>query len=270
MRKYIDTHAHYGHKRFGKDCAEILEEMRGCAERIIQVGTNTKSNLQAMQLVNNYDCVYGIVGYFPTDTWELEPKLCENAEKNWIELTKQLANEKIVGVGEIGLDYNWNCLANGIKGEEARTIQRKWFRNQLDLAKELGLPVSIHSRDAEEDTSKIFYEYNAIPGVIHCFSYGREMARKALEKGLYLGIGGTSTYPSNVELREVIKMAPLDRLLLETDAPYLSPQQARRETNTSANIKYVVENIAKIKGCSCDDVVKHTNQNAYSLFRRLH
>jgi TatD DNase family protein len=166
LKKWIDTHAHYGHKRFGRDPNNILEEMSNCVERIIQIDTNTKSNLQAMQLVSAYDYVYGMLGYFPTDTWELEPTMCDGAENNWLALTKQLTNSKVVGIGEIGLDYNWNCLANGVKGEEARKVQKKWFRKQLDLAKELGLPVSIHSRDAEEDTLKIFDEYETIKDTV--------------------------------------------------------------------------------------------------------
>lgn len=270
--KYIDTHAHYGHKGFKRlkqSNETIINQMRGCCENIIQVGTNTDSNLKTLQLVSLYDFIYGMIGYFPTDTWELESKYCKEAENNWIVLKKQLTNDKIVGIGEIGLDYNWNCLANGIEGEEARTIQKTWFRNQLNLAHELKLPVSIHSRDAESDTLAIFNEYESIPGVIHCFSYGRPAAQKALDKGLYLGIGGTSTYPSNKELREVIKMAPLNRLLLETDAPYLSPQQVRKNVNTSENIKYVIQNIAEIKGLSDEEVINQTNINAHELFGRL-
>jgi TatD DNase family protein len=272
MKKYIDTHAHYGHsgfRRLKKSTADIIKEMSGCCEKIIQVGTNTKSNEQAIRLTNNYDIIYGMVGYFPTDVWELEKQYCEKADENWLVLTNQLADNKIVGIGEIGLDYNWNRLYNGIEGEEARKAQKKWFRNQLNLARDMGLPVSIHSRDAESDTLSIFDEYDTILGVIHCFSYGRLAAQKAIDKGLYLGIGGTSTYPSNVELREAIKMAPFDRLLLETDAPYLSPQKVRREVNTSANIKYVIENIAEIKNCSIDRVIEQTNENAYNLFSRL-
>lgn len=272
MNKYIDTHAHYGHKgfrRLNKSTSELMNDMRDYCEIIIQVGTNAKSNRQALRFVSSYDYMYGMVGYFPTDVWELEPEYCKDANENWIVLTQQLTNDKIVGIGEIGLDYNWNRLANGVEGELAREIQKVWFRNQLDLAKEMNLPVSIHSRDAEEDTLKIFDRYETIPGVIHCFSYGKEAAKKALDKGLYLGVGGTSTYPSNKELREAIKIVPLDRLLLETDAPYLSPQQVRRETNTSANIKYVIENIAALKRCSVDEVIEQTNKNAYNLFARL-
>lgn len=269
MKKWIDTHAHYGHGKFKKDHGDVLNQMPNYVDRIIQIGTNTKSNLKTIQLISLYNYIYGMIGYFPTDAWELEPALCPNAEDNWTVLTKQLTNDKIVGVGEIGLDYNWNKVGNFCVGEEAQKIQKKWFRKQLDLARELNLPVSIHSRDAEADTLAIFADYESISGVIHCFSYGLSAAQKALDKGLYLGIGGTSTYPANKELREVIKMAPLDRLLLETDAPYLSPQQVRKEINTSENIKYVVENISKLKGVSHDIVIEQTNQNAYSLFGRL-
>lgn len=272
MIKYIDTHAHYGHKgfkRLGKSTSELMVEIDQCCEKIIQVGTNTKSNLKTLQIISLYDNMFGMIGYFPTDVWELEPSLCEDAEKKWLILTKQLTNNKIVGIGEIGLDYNWNKVGDLCIGEAAQVIQKRWFRKQLDLAQEFGLPVSIHSRDAEADTVEIFNEYESISGVIHCFSYGIQTAEKALNKGLYLGIGGTSTYPSNQALREVIKMAPLNRLLLETDAPYLSPQQVRREVNTSKNIKYVVENIAAIKSISYNKVIEQTNQNAYELFNRM-
>lgn len=272
MTKYIDTHAHYGHggfRRLNRSTAEIINDMRSCCDKIIQVGTNTKSNLQTLQLISLHDFIYGMIGYFPTDVWELESNWCKDADANWIVLTKQLTNEKIVGIGEIGLDYNWDKVGNFATGEEARDIQKYWFLRQLNLAKEMHLPVSIHSRDAEEDTLKIFDQYKEILGVIHCFSYGKDAARKALDKGLYLGVGGTSTYPRNSELREVIKMAPMDRLLLETDAPYLSPQQVRREVNTSANIQYVIKNIAELKNISIENVIEQTNKNAYELFKRL-
>ena len=268
MEKWIDTHAHYGHPRFKKAYADVLNEMPNYVERIIQIGTNTKSNLQTLQLVSLYDYIYGMIGYFPTDTWEIETLTCYEAKDNWIVLQKQLTNDKIVGIGEIGLDYNWNKTGS-VYGEDAREIQKKWFRKQLDLAKEMNLPVSIHSRDAEASTLKIFKDYDEISGVIHCFSYGKDAARVALDKGLCLGIGGTSTYPANKELREVIQMCPLDMILLETDAPYLSPQPVRKEVNTSANIKYVIENIANIKGISPEKVIEQTNENAYRTFPRL-
>ena len=207
-----------------------------------------------------------MIGYFPTDTWELEPEYCTDADANWIVLDKQLTNDKIVGVGEIGLDYNWNRLANGVEGEKARAIQQKWFRHQIDLARKHNLPICIHSRDAAEDTLKIFNEYGTLNGVIHCYSYDADFARKALDKGLYLGIGGTSTYPSNKMVRDAIKICPMDRILLETDAPYLSPQPVRREINQSKYIQYVIANIAEIKGVSPEFVIEQTNRNAKEVF----
>ena len=268
MEKWIDTHAHYNHGRFKRQVEKILKEQQDKVSCIIQVGTNTKSNLETLQLVSLYDFVKGIIGYFPTDTWELEPRYCKDAENNWIVLDKQLTNDKIVGVGEMGLDYNWNRLSNGVEGEEARKIQQKWFRNQIDLARKHNLPICVHSRDAAEDTLKIFNEYDSLNGVIHCYSYDAEFAKKALDKGLYLGIGGTSTYPSNQIVRDAIKICPIERILLETDAPYLSPQPVRKETNQSKYIEFVIENIAAIKGVSPEMVVTQTNRNAHELFAR--
>jgi TatD DNase family protein len=269
MRKYIDTHAHYGHKKFKQNIHSVLNTMYNYTERIIQIGTNSKTNEEVMNIIDAYDYVYGMIGYFPTDIWEIEPDYFSNATQNWNAFVHNIQNDKIVGIGEIGLDYSWDRVGRFAYGEQARDMQKKWFVKQLDLAHETNLPVSIHSRDAEEDTMQIFNNYTMIRGVIHCFSYGKKAAKQALDKGLYLGIGGTSTYPNNHELRSVIKMAPMDRLLLETDAPYLSPQQVRREINTSANIKYVVENIANIKGVTCEQVIEITNNNAYSLFNKM-
>lgn len=265
MQKWIDTHAHYNHGKFKKNEQLILKQQEEFASKIINVGTNTKSNLETLRLLSLHDFVYGIIGYFPTDVYELEPSLCTEAESNWLVLSKQLTNPKVVGVGEIGLDYNWNKVGL-VMGEDARKIQQKWFRNQIDLAKEHKLPVSIHSRDAANDTMRIFDEYSDIAGVIHCFSYDKNFAQRALNKGLYLGIGGTSTYPSNKIVKEAIAYCPLDRLLLETDAPYLSPQPVRREINKSEYILYVTENIADIKKISVEQVIEQTNKNAEKCF----
>lgn len=285
--KFIDTHAHYNHSKF-KNRDKLLNNLRTNLKYIINLGTNMKNNTETLQIISLYDYIWGMIGFFPTDTWQLESELCPNdvdmfvfnAKDNWICFEHQLKNQKLVGIGEIGLDYHWDFTGpmnlktkignHGEKklvGEEAREIQKKWFRKQIDLAKELDLPVSMHSRDAEEDTLKIFSDYDSINGVMHCFSYGMKSAEVYLKKGLYLGIGGTSTYPSNKELREVIKETPLDRLLLETDAPYLSPQPVRREINNSSYITYVIDNIVEIKGISREKVIQVTNDNAISLFK---
>ena len=269
MNKFIDTHAHYGHKKFKQPTANIIKDISRDVELIIQVGTNDKSNDLAVSLTKRFDNVYGMIGFFPVDVWELEQEFNPKANEYWDKFKQQLQLDKILGVGEIGLDYSWDKVGNFVDGEKARCLQKKWFMKQMELSMSYNLPVSIHSRDAEIDTLEVFDRYDSISGVIHCFSYGVSAAHKAIDKGLYLGIGGTSTYPSNKEIRDVIKMAPLDRLLLETDAPYLSPQPVRREINTSSNIKYVIQNIAEIKNIDCDEVVNATNNNVYQLFKKL-
>jgi TatD DNase family protein len=178
-----------------------------------------------------------------------------------------LTNDKVLAIGEIGLDYNWDKVGNFVSGNEARKLQQKWFRKQIDLARSMNLPVCIHSRDAEADTVRIFKEYDELSGVIHCYAYGTQTAKIALDKGLYLGVGGTSTYSRNEELRDVIKMCPIDRILLETDCPYLSPEPVRRETNNSSLITYVIDNICSLKKMSREDVIRKTNENAYRLFK---
>ena len=265
MDKFIDTHAHYNSNKF-KNRDRLLLDLRKEVEYIINLGTDVNSNLQTMKLIYKHDYLYGMVGFFPTNVYQIEKELSDEADINLICFHQQIDSQKIVGIGEIGLDYHWNCVGD-LKGEKAREYQKKWFLYQLNLAKELNLPVSMHSRDAEKDTIEIFNNYESIKGVMHCFSYGLDSAKIYLEKGLYFGIGGTSTYPSNKELREVIDFLPIDKILLETDAPYLSPNQVRRAINTSSNIKYVIENIAKIKGISEEDVIKETNKNAINLFK---
>lgn len=268
--RFIDTHAHYNSRQFKKNLDKLVFSLEEDLLYIITLGTSVKTNKDTLDLIKKYDYFYGMVGFFPNEVYEIDEDLCQNGKKNLEEFKNQLINDKIVGLGEIGIDYHWDCVGERgreIRGQKAREIQEKWFRYQIDLAKEFNLPTSMHSRDAEEDTLRIFNDYSILNGVMHCFSYGLKSADIYLNKGLYLGIGGTSTYPSNKELREVIKMCPIDRILLETDAPYLSPQKVRREVNTSYNIKYVIENIADIKGISIEDVILKTNENAKRLFK---
>ena len=261
--KWIDTHAHYNHGKFKSNQNKVLDNIKKDVEYVINLGTDVKSNKATLKMIKDYDFIYGMIGFFPTDVFALEDSDVNS------EFIYQLNNQKIVGIGEIGLDFNWDCV-NGpdgkILGDEARKLQEKWLRYQLNLAKKMNLPVSLHSRDAEEDTARIFKDYEEIKGVMHCFSYGVEAAKLYLEKGLYLGVGGTSTYKSNEDIRAAIKYAPLDRILLETDAPYLSPEAVRRSLNTSSNITYVIDNIANIKNVSREEVIRQTNLNAKKLF----
>ena len=274
MEKYIDSHAHYQARQF-RNRKELLEELKQDVAKIINIGSDTDMNLSTLQLVSLWDYIYGMIGYFPVNVDELEPSLCSQAEDHWLILTKQLMNQKIVGIGEIGLDYHWDSVGKGknaVKGKQARELQKKWFRKQMELAQELHLPVSIHSRDAERETLEILSEFPDVRGVVHCFSYGTNAMNFFLEHGYYIGVGGTATYPSNRETQEALKHCPLDRILLETDAPYLTPHQARKHgvrVNDSRTIKEVITFLSMLKEIHHEEIIRVTNENVIRLFPKI-
>lgn len=264
--KWIDSHCHYESGRFAKNLDKTLEHVNQYCEKLICVGTNIKENEKVVKLSHKEKNIYGMVGFFPTSVDALEETLCEQAKRNMDTLIKQLKDKKNVGLGEIGLDYNWNIVGD-VRGDECRKFQKKWFIEQINLAKDLDKPICIHSRDAEDDTIEILNKYDSLSGVVHCFSYSPKTANICVQKGLYLGIGGTSTYKNNNDIRQAIKETPIERILLETDAPYLSPEPVRRGINTSDNIYYVIQLISELKGISEEDVIKITNNNCYELFK---
>lgn len=270
MEKWIDTHAHYNSRMINSK--SLIENMFNFTDKIITLGTSTKTNFETLKLISLHENLYGMIGFFPGDAFELEEDFVgkQKAEENWLIFTKQLMNQKIVGIGEIGLDCHHNSFGYGkqkIKGTKAIEYQKKYLKKQLDFAQELNVPVSLHSRDAKEITKEIFDNYKELKGVMHCFSYDTETVKYYLDKGLYIGVGGTLTYKNNNILREAIKNVPLNRILLETDAPYLTPEPYRRDINNSIYIQYVISKLAEIKELSEEEVIKQTNKNAYELFK---
>lgn len=256
MQKYIDTHAHYLSYRFNNDREELLKNLlEGKLEYIVECGTNTNVNKSVVDFCHKHDRVYGTIGYFPCDVSELE----HNPMRLQL-LAKQLEDEKIIGMGEIGLD-------NHHPGD--KEMQASWFCMQLSLARDMNVPICIHSREAEKETMNILEKFGKTHGVFHCYSYGSETMKKLVSLGFYFGVGGTSTYMSNIELRKAIEDMPIDRIVLETDAPYLSPAPVKRQRNDSGYIEYVIDNISKLKGVSCEKVVEITNQNAFELYPKL-
>ena len=166
----------------------------------------------------------------------------------------------MVAVGEIGLDYYWD--------NESHEVQRKWFVRQLELAKELNLPVVIHSRDAAADTMYVMENYaKDLEGVIHCYSYSKEMAEEYVRMGFYIGIGGVVTFKNSKKMKEVVGAVPLERILLETDCPYLAPEPFRGKRNQSSYLLYVAEQIAELKGISAEEVIATTEENARRMYR---
>ena len=253
----IDTHAHYDDKAFEEDRSEVLESMAGEGiGRIVNIGSSLGACKRTIQLMEQYNFIYGALGVHPTDSGELTEEDIE-----W--LRTQCALEKCVAVGEIGLDYYWD--------EPEREIQKKWFIRQLQLAREVNLPVVIHSRDAAQDTVDIMKAEKAqeIGGVVHCYSYSRELAKNFLDMGFYFGIGGVVTFNNGRKLKEVVEYLPMDRIVLETDSPYLAPVPFRGKRNDSRKLTYVIDQIAEIKGLPTEEVIQTTTQNAYNLYPKL-
>lgn len=252
--KIFETHAHYDDTAFSEDRDFLLQQMhREGIEYIVNIGCSMETSRGITKLVRQYDFLYGTVGVHPEDAGSLTEPDMEELE----ELSRQ---EKILAIGEIGLDYHYD--------EPPRDIQKQWFVRQLDLAKRRQLPVVIHSRDAAKDTLDIMKAEHAgkTNGVIHCFSYGIEMAREYLNMGYYIGIGGVVTFKNGRKLKEVAEYVPLDSIVLETDAPYLAPVPFRGKRNCSLYLKYVAEELAQLKGISAEEVCAVTFENAKRLY----
>lgn len=255
----FETHAHYDDEQFDADRDELLCDLpKQGISPVINVGASIASTRKTLELAGKYPYVYAAVGIHPEDAKDLN-----DGTYGWLEELAQ--QEKVVAIGEIGLDYHWE------KEPDARAYQRLWFVRQLALAQEAGLPVIIHSRDAAEDTMRIMEaaQDDGITGVIHCYSYSAEMAQQYVEMGYYIGVGGVVTFPNAKKLVETVETVPLSHILLETDCPYMAPVPHRGERNDSRYIPHVIDRIAEIKGVSPEEVEKTTRENAFRLFTKV-
>lgn len=254
MTPIFDTHAHYDDEAFEEDRDILLAGLpqQGIA-RVVNVGASLASCKKARALAESYPHIYCAIGVHPSETAEL-------TEDSFVWLKEQCTYEKCVAVGEIGLDYHWE--------EPSPAVQKEWFVRQLHLAKEMGKPVIIHSRDAAKDTADIMTAEHAgeTGGVVHCFSYTKEMAKIFLDMGFYIGIGGVLTFKNAKKLKEAAEYIPMERIVLETDCPYLSPEPNRGKRNNSLNIPYVVTTLAQIKGISEEEVRKAAWENSHKLY----
>ena len=255
----FESHAHYDDSKFDDDREELLSTMQeNGIEKIINIGCSIESCKSTLELTKQYPFVYGAMGIHPSDIGDLN-------EDTFLWLREQVKKEKVVAVGEIGLDYYWD------KEPKVQENQRYWFKRQLELAAEASLPVIIHSRDAAQDTMEIMTEAakKNIRGVIHCYSYSPEMALEYVKLGYYIGVGGVVTFKNAKKLVQTVSELPLDRILLETDCPYMAPEPHRGTRNDSSNIPYVIKKIAEIKGTTPDEVERKTRANAFELFTRV-
>lgn len=251
----FETHAHYDDEAFAEDRDSLLKALPEYGiGRVVNVGASPASCQTTIGLMEKYDFVYGALGIHPSETAVLDEALLAR-------IKEQCQHEKCVAVGEIGLDYHWQ--------EPEREIQKKWFARQLQMAKALCLPVVIHSRDAAQDTIEIMKAEHAetIGGVIHCFSYTRETAEIFLKMGFYIGIGGVVTFKNAKKLKEAVACIPMERIVVETDSPYLAPEPDRGKRNDSSKLPFVINEIARIKELPAEQVEKITWQNACKLYR---
>lgn len=252
----FESHAHFDDRRFDDDRNQLLADMpeHGIG-RILNVGASIESTKTTLELANKFSHVYAAVGVHPSDISDLN-------EETFAWLREQTSKEKVLAVGEIGLDYYWD------KEPGVQEAQRYWFRRQLELAKEANLPVIIHSRDAAEDTVEIMKEAyrDGISGVIHCYSYSKEIAKEYIKMGYYIGVGGVVTFKNAKKLVETVEEIPLDRILVETDCPYMAPEPHRGKRNSSLYLPHIIEKIAEIKGTTKEIVTQVTYDNAMRLF----
>lgn len=250
----IDSHAHLDFPDFDKDLDAVLSRAKEAdIKYIINIGTDLKASQRVMALSEKYQHLFASVGIHPHEAKNVK-------ESDWIELERLAVHPKVVGIGEIGLDYHKNL--------SPQEIQKKVFIRQLHIARKINKPLIIHSREAHKDCLEILRKEmgNKITGVAHCFSGSIEDARQYLNLGMYISIGGPITYPNAAKLKEVTKTIPIERLLLETDCPFLAPQQRRGLRNEPSYIALFLEEFAKIYGLSTDDVGRITSHNTIQLF----
>jgi TatD DNase family protein len=257
----IDTHTHVDMPVYDIDRAEVIQRARdnGLAA-FIAVGAHPESGRQTVELAQKYDFIFASVGIHPHDVKDISEREVDGVYKGLEDLAR---TPKVVAWGETGLDYYYE--------HSPRSVQRDHFRRQIQIARRLSLPLIIHSRDAGDDTIAILQEEKAgeIGGVFHCFSGDEDLARKVLDLGFYLSFSGVITFKNAGPLLPVVKDVPLDRILVETDCPYLTPTPFRGKRNEPAHVRYVVDKVAEVKGVPPEEIDRVTTQNAMDLFKGL-
>lgn len=250
----IDSHVHLDDKRFNRDRDLLIKSLeKNGVELAINIGADLKTSIASASLADKYENIYAAVGVHPHSAKEMD--------ESTIEILRSFASrEKVVAIGEIGLDF--------FRDLSPRDVQRKWFKEQIKLAKEVNLPIVVHSRDSDQEVFDILKEAQdgSLRGVFHCFSGSVEMARELIKLGFYISLAGPVTFKNARVPKEVAKAVPLDKLLIETDSPYLTPEPYRGKRNEPIFTKYVAAEIAELRGISYEELAKATNRNTKRLF----
>jgi TatD DNase family protein len=248
-----DTHTHLNAEQFDEDRDQVIERaLAAGVTRIVNVGFNRETIPSSIELAERYDFIYSTVGWHPVDAIDMQP-----GDLEWIE--SLCKHEKVVAIGEIGLDYHWD--------KSPKDVQDRVFREQIRLARKLGMPIVIHNRDAHQDILKVLREEKAseVGGIMHCFSGSWETAKQCLDMNFHISFGGPVTFKNAKQPKEVLSQVPLDRLLIETDAPYLTPHPYRGKRNETSYVRLVAETAAEIRGISLEELAQITTENAIRL-----
>lgn len=252
--KFIDSHAHLDDERFDEDRDEVIAFLyENDVQIVLNPGSDLNSSKKALALAEKYPFIYAAVGFHPHDS--------KYMKEEYLDIFKEMAGKKkVIAIGEIGLDYYYD--------NSDRDVQRKWFREQIRLARELDLPYIVHNRDSHEDVLRIMKEehYEGARGILHCYSGSAELSREFIKLGFYISLGGPVTFKNARVPKLVAKEVPFDKLLIETDSPYLTPEPYRGKRNEPKYVKYVAEEIAKIRNVSLDEVAEKTGENFNRLF----
>ena len=254
------NHAHLDDEKFNNDREEIIKEIGKEIKGFISAGYSLEGSQKAVELSNKYDFIYATCGISPNDIPQSEEELWKTVEKikNLVQI-----NKKVVAIGEIGLDYYWE------KDQKRRELQKVAFVKQIELANELNLPIVIHTRDAIMDTLEILKQ-NEVKnkGVFHCCPLNRELVKEALKLGFYISFAGPITFKNSKNADEIIEMVANDKILIETDSPYLSPEPLRGKRNDPRNVKYIAKKIADVKGLTLEEVANITYSNVRKIYKR--
>ncbi|MED1603468.1 TatD family hydrolase [Alkalihalophilus marmarensis] len=250
----FDTHVHLNANQFEDDVEEVINRAKeaGVSEMVV-VGFDEKTINRALELIEKYDMLYAAVGWHPVDAIDMK-------DEHLVWLEELAAHPKVVALGEMGLDYHWD--------KSPKEVQKEVFRKQIQLAKKVKLPIVIHNREADQDIVDILEEEKAeeVGGIMHCFGGSVEIAERCLKMNFYISLGGPVTFKNAKRPKEVAKHIPMDRLLIETDCPYLAPHPYRGKRNEPAYVKLVAEEIAGLKEVNVDEVANTTRENAKRLF----
>lgn len=248
----IDTHSHINFEDYKENFDIFIEDLKkNDIEKVIIPGVEPSAFNEIISLCEKYDMLYGAIGIHPSE-FQTFNKTSKEA------IYKLLSHKKVVAIGEIGLDYHY--------GADTKLQQKEVFTQQLEIAQELQVPIIIHDREAHEDTFNLIKNFDIKTVIFHCFSGDAEFAKKCVDNGYYIAIGGVVTFKNAKELKEAVKIIPEDKLLLETDAPYLAPVPFRGKLNTPAYLKYIAEEIALLKGVSAEEIKQQTTINAKRIF----